>query len=59
MRVIGFVGGGHSTPVQNQALRAAGAQYVLDHMDALPDLIAALAAGQDMPDQDAKATLCG
>lgn len=59
MRVIGFVGGGHSTPAQDQALRAAGAHYVLDHMDALPDLIAALAAGQPMPGHDTPASQCG
>jgi len=51
MRVIGFVGGGHSTPLQDQALRAAGAHYVLEHMDALPDLIAALIGESSAPSQ--------
>jgi len=54
MRVIGFIGGGHNAPGQDQALRAAGAHYVLTHMDALPDLIAGLAAGQGASDQAAE-----
>jgi beta-phosphoglucomutase-like phosphatase (HAD superfamily) len=44
MQVIGFVGGGHTNPQQERALRAAGARFVLDHMDALPELVASLSA---------------
>lgn len=44
MTVIGFTGGTHHGAHQAQLLREAGARFVLEHMDALPDLVARLAA---------------
>ena len=35
MRVIGFVGGGHCTPGHGARLSAAGAEVVIEHMNAL------------------------
>jgi len=46
MQVIGFVGGAHNSPAQAANLRAAGAQYVLEQMAALPELVERLALGQ-------------
>ncbi|NIF67536.1 HAD-IA family hydrolase, partial [Burkholderia sp. Cy-647] len=40
MTVIGFVGGGHASPSQVDALRAIGARHVFDRMDLLPGLVA-------------------
>ncbi len=40
MTVIGFIGGGHASPSQVDALRAIGARHVFDNMDALPGLVA-------------------
>ncbi|MFC0575124.1 HAD family hydrolase [Paraburkholderia solisilvae] len=40
MTVIGFIGGGHTSDAQIDALRAAGAQQVFDDMRRLPELVA-------------------
>jgi beta-phosphoglucomutase-like phosphatase (HAD superfamily) len=40
MTVIGFVGGGHASDAQIDALREAGAQQVFDDMRQLPELVA-------------------
>ncbi len=40
MTVLGFVGGGHVTNAQIDALHAVGARYVFDDMQLLPDLVA-------------------
>lgn len=46
MRVIGFVGGGHTSDDQAARLLAAGAELTFHDMAALPALIAQLACGQ-------------
>ncbi|MGH8781063.1 HAD family hydrolase [Paraburkholderia sp.] len=40
MTVLGFIGGGHASATQIEALRAAGAQHVFDDMRQLPALAA-------------------
>ena len=40
MTVLGFIGGGHASAAQIDALRAAGAQHVFDDMQLLPALAA-------------------
>ncbi|MCX4161181.1 MULTISPECIES: HAD family phosphatase [Paraburkholderia] len=40
MTVLGFIGGGHASAAQIDALRAAGAQHVFDDMQLLPALTA-------------------
>nr|WP_133647582.1 HAD family phosphatase [Paraburkholderia flava] len=40
MTVLGFIGGGHASAQQIEALRAAGAQHVFDDMRQLPGLAA-------------------
>lgn len=43
MPVVGFVGGAHANAGFAERLRAAGAQAVIEHMEALPSAIAAVA----------------
>jgi HAD superfamily hydrolase (TIGR01509 family) len=40
MTVLGFIGGGHASDAQIEALRAAGAQHVFDDMRQLPTFVA-------------------
>ncbi len=40
MTVLGFIGGGHASDAQIDALHAAGARHVFDDMQQLPDLVA-------------------
>ncbi|WP_206997479.1 HAD family hydrolase [Trinickia mobilis] len=40
MTVIGFIGGGHATSAQIDALRGVGARHVFDDMSELPALVA-------------------
>lgn len=51
MTVIGFIGGGHASPSQVDALRAIGARHVFDRMDALPGLAAQWIATGSVPSQ--------
>jgi HAD superfamily hydrolase (TIGR01509 family) len=51
MTVIGFIGGGHASPSQVDALRAIGARHVFDRMDALPELVAQWVATGTVPSQ--------
>ncbi|WP_341314424.1 HAD family phosphatase [Paraburkholderia sp. IMGN_8] len=40
MTVLGFIGGGHASDAQIDALHAAGARHVFDDMQQLPELVA-------------------
>ncbi|MFP3565550.1 HAD family hydrolase [Paraburkholderia sp. SIMBA_030] len=40
MTVLGFIGGGHASDTQIDALHAAGARHVFDDMQQLPELVA-------------------
>lgn len=40
MTVLGFIGGGHASNAQIDALHAAGARHVFDDMQQLPELVA-------------------
>lgn len=40
MTVLGFIGGGHASEAQIDALHAAGARHVFDDMQQLPELVA-------------------
>jgi len=40
MTVLGFIGGGHASDAQIDALHAAGARHVFDDMLQLPELVA-------------------
>ncbi len=50
MTVLGFIGGGHATEGQIDALRRAGASVVFDDMKRLPALVGRMAAERDVRD---------
>ena len=39
MTVLGFIGGGHATSAQKDALRGVGARHIFDDMSELPALV--------------------
>ena len=53
MRVFGFVGASHFSPLEEGAdLTAAGAELIFDDMARLPEIVAARAAHTDAPNTD-------